>query len=302
MSLPPPGKPTRPPPGKPAQRSGASARAKGRALLDKGNTAIDRAKATRAGTMWTQLNAVDFINSAFQFATYALLCIFPLMIVVTAAAGGSFRKVIISRLGLNAQAAKDVDGLFSSGSQALATVTVLGWVFLVLSAIGIASTLQAWYQRVYDQPPSGDWLRVLVTRLVWVAGLLVNLWLHVQLGWHVGPAGGHVLIFAALFVLDVLFWWWTVHIMLLGRLSWRAAFPAGLATAFCYGGLGVFSALFFSKSIISDEKSYGPVGVVMVLVTYFIAIGVVIHLGAVFGRMWNERHTAADQKTRASPQ
>jgi membrane protein len=46
-----------------------------------------------------------------------------------------------------------------------------------------------------------------------------------------------------------------------------------------------------SKSIISDEQKYGPVGVVMVLVTYFIAIGVVVHLGAVFGRMWNERHS-----------
>ena len=289
-------------PGKPAQRSSTSAREKGRALLDKGNAVIDRAKATRAGTMWTRLNAVDFINSAFQFATYALLCIFPLMIVITAAAGGDFRKVIISRLGLNAQAAKDVDGLFASGGQALATVTVLGWVFLVLSAIGIASTVQVWYQRVYDQPPSGDWIRLLVNRLVWVAGLLINLWLHVQAGRLVGPAGGHVLIFAALFVLDVVFWWWTVHVLLLGRLSWRAAFPAGLATGFCYGGLGVFSALFFSKSIINDDKSYGPVGVVMVLVTYFIAIGVVIHLGAVFGRMWNERHTAADQTARLTPQ
>jgi membrane protein len=124
----------------------------------------------------------------------------------------------------------------------------------------------------------------------------------VQIGRQVGPAGHHVLIFAALFVIDVLFWWWTVHVLLLGRLSWRAAFPAGLATGFCYAGLGVFSALFFSKSIVSDEKSYGPVGVVMVLVTYFIAIGVVVHLGAVLGRMWNERHTATDQTTSATPQ
>jgi membrane protein len=76
----------------------------------------------------------------------------------------------------------------------------------------------------------------------------------------------------------------------------------GFATAFCYAGLGVFSALFFSKSIINDDNSYGPVGVVMVLVTYFIAIGMVVHLGAVFGRMWNERHTTADQKTSVTPE
>lgn len=69
--------------------------------------------------------------------------------------------------------------------------------------------------------------------------------------------------------------------------------PAGLATAFCYTGLGVFSVLFFSQSIISDEKSYGPAGVVMILLSYMIAIGVVAHLGAMVGRQWIERHAAA---------
>ena len=42
----------------------------------KGNAAIDRARATRARTLWTQLNTVDFINTAFLIATYALLCVF----------------------------------------------------------------------------------------------------------------------------------------------------------------------------------------------------------------------------------
>jgi membrane protein len=101
-----------------------------------------------------------------------------------------------------------------------------------------------------------------------------------------------VLMYLVLFVIAMFFWWWTVHILLLGTMSWRALFPAGLATAFCYTGLGVFSALFFSNSIISNEKSYGPVGVVMILLSYMIAIGVVVHLGAVVGRRWNDRHPA----------
>ncbi len=194
-----------------------------------------------------------------------------------------------------------MNGLIASGSQAVASLTVLGSVVLVLSAIGIATNLQGWYQRVYDQRPRpGDRMRPLVSRLAWVTGLLVSLWLRVEVGQQVGPAGHHVLIFAALFVIDVLFWWWTAHILLLGRVSWRALFPAGLATALCDAGLGVYSSIAFSKSIIHDDNRCGPVGVVMVLVTYFIAIGVVIHLGAVLGRMWNERHPAAD-KPPASP-
>ena len=196
-----------------------------------------------------------------------------------------------------------MDRLIASGNQALASVTALGIAFLVLSAIGIASNLQAWYQKIYDQPaPHGEWMRPLLSRLVWVTGLLVSLWLHVEVGRQVGPAGHHVLIFAVLFVIDVLFWWWTAHVLLLGTMSWRALLPAALATSLCYAGLGVYSSIAFSKSIIHDDKRYGPVGVVMVLVTYFIAIGVVVHLGAVLGRLWNERHAAANQTTRATPE
>jgi membrane protein len=170
---------------------------------------------------------------------------------------------------------------------------VLGVAWLVLSAIGIASTLQAWYQKVYDQPPSQDWLRQLINRIIWVAAFLANIAVQVLVGMQVGPAGHHVLIFACEFVISVLFWWFTVHILLLGKVSWRALFPAGLATALCYTGLGVFSSIFFSKSIISDEKSYGPVGAVIVLLSYMIAFAVVVHIGAVLGRMWTERHSAA---------
>ena len=54
-------------------------------------------------------------------------------------------------------------------------------------------------------------------------------------------------------------------------------------------GLGVFSALVFSGQIVSSDTDYGSIGVMMVLLSYLIALGVCIHLGAVAGRMWNER-------------
>jgi len=35
----------------------------------------------------------------------------------------------------------------------VSTLSVLGAIILVLFAIGIPGVLQAWYQKVYDQPP-----------------------------------------------------------------------------------------------------------------------------------------------------
>jgi hypothetical protein len=49
------------------------------------------------------------------------------------------------------------------------------------------------------------------------------------------------------------------------------------------------SALLFSGQIVSGEADYGPIGVVTVLVSYLIGLAVCLHLGAVAGRMWNER-------------
>lgn len=270
--------------------AGASRRPKARALLDKGTATVDRVKTGRVGTFWSRLTAVEFMNNAFVFAVLFTVCFFPFLAVVDAAAGRNLDQTITIRMGLNAQAAHDVDALISSGDQTVSTLSVIGGIFLVLFAIGIPGTLQAWYQRVYDQPAPHAGLRQLGFRLVWVAGFLAYLSLLVLVGRQIGPAGGHVLIFVCEFALSILFWWWTVHFLLAGRIGWRALFPTAVATGFCLTGLGVFSALLFSGSIISGEKSYGPIGVVLVLLYFLIGYGVCLLLGAVFGRMWIEHH------------
>ena len=61
----------------------------------------------------------------------------------------------------------------------------------------IAGTLQSWYEKIYDQTPPSGWKTPLLIRVSWVVGLGVYLFLQVQVGQHVGPASGHVLIFGA---------------------------------------------------------------------------------------------------------
>ena len=120
---------------------------------------------------------------------------------------------------------------------------------------------------------------------------------------HLKHAGGaRVLIYLATFILALAFYWWTPHVLLLGRVAWGLLFPAAVATAVCVTGLGVFSALVFSGQIVSSDADYGSIGVMMVLLSYPIGLGVCIHLGAVAGRMWNERGSEppADPEKRAT--
>jgi membrane protein len=260
-------------------------------LVELGSHAVDHFRASTAGTFWSQLNAVDFMNSSLQFAALAVLCLFPFLVTVSAEWGGDARHALIARLGLNKQAAQDLNQLMSSGGHAASDLSIFGGLLVVLGALGIASTLQLWYQRVYDQPPAHKWTRQLADRLLWLVGLVIYLvaqdfaWTRVE-----KVDTGRVLFYVVTFGLALVFYWWTPHVLLLGRVPWRRLFPTGVATAVCITGLGAFSALLFSAQIVSSSRDYGTIGVVMILLSYLIGFGVCLHLGAVLGRMWNDRH------------
>lgn len=273
--------------GQPSQRSSAT-------LHHKATATPTRVKASAAGTFWTRLSAVDFINSSLMLAALLLMCFLPFLMVLSAAAGRDVRRSIIIRLGLNHQAAAAVDGLISSGQTAVTTISLLGLAWLVFGAFGISATLQSWYRKAYDEPPSQGTAKQLAAQVFWLAGFLAYLTVQVLIGRHVGSFGAHVLIFVTQFGCAVAFWTISPYLLLLGKIAWRAALPGGIATGLCLTGLSIFSALVLSSTIVSGNENYGPVGVVTALLSYLIGFGVCIHLGAVFGRIWNEHHESSN--------
>lgn len=252
-----------------------------------GTVAVARLRAGAAGEFWSQLSAVDFMNSSLAFAALAVVCGFPFLAVVHAAAGEDVRQAIVTRMGLNAQAAKDVNALIAPGNHAVATLTVLSAVLLVLGALGMASTLQAWYQRIYDQSAVKGTLKHLGYQAVGLVAFSVYISVDVSVLHAVRRIGGGAgSIFALTFVFAVLFWWSSAYFLLYRRVGWRQLLPAGVATGLCITGLGAVSALLFSDQITSGDQNYGPAGVVLALISYLVGYGVCLHLGAVFGRMW----------------
>src|SRR5262245_13934592 len=89
-----------------------------------------------AGTYWAHLSTADFMNSSFAFAALAVLSAFPFLAVSSSVIGGDIRTAIVARMGLSAQAARDIDGLIATGNQAVATLTWLSGIVLVLGGIG----------------------------------------------------------------------------------------------------------------------------------------------------------------------
>jgi membrane protein len=255
-----------------------------RALRDR----LAQFEKSAAGRYWRHLSTADFMNSSFAFSALAVLSAFPFLAVSSAAIGGDIRKAIVARMGLNAQATRDIEGLIATGNQAIDTLTWFSAVVLVAGGIGMASTLSSWYHRIYERTPPKGFLRHLA---YWTAGVVAfTLYISSQV-WlfdKARPVGGRGLIFLITFGVSVAFWWWSSYMLLYRQVPLRRMFPAGLATGACLTCLGIVSAFFFSDQVTSGQKSYGPAGVVIALITFLVGYGVCLHAGAVFGRMWNE--------------
>jgi membrane protein len=260
------------------------------------NERVERFERSAAGKFWSHLSAADFMNSSFAFAALAVLSAFPFLAVSSAAIGGDIRKAIAARMGLNAQATHDVDGLIASGNQAVATLTWVSAIVLVLGAIGMASTLQTWYLRIYEQKAPKGLLRHLAYQAAGVVAFTVYITIEVWLFDTVRTHGGRGLIDLLTFVFAVLFWWFSAYMLLFRQVSLRRLFPAGVATGFCIAGLGIVSSFLFSGQITSGQRSYGPAGVVIALISFLVGFGVCLHLGAVFGRMWNDWQDERDAR------
>src|SRR5580765_5280573 len=189
-----------------------------------------------AGRYWAHLSTADFMNSSFAFAALAVLSAFPFLAVTSSVIGGDIRTAIVARMGLNAQATRDVEALIATGNQAVATLTWVSAIVLVLGGVGMAATLSAWYHRIYERTPPRGLLKHLAYQAAGVVAFVLYISAEVWLFDKVRPTGGRGLIFLLTFVFGVLFWWLSTYMLLYRQVPLRQMFPAGVATGACITG------------------------------------------------------------------
>jgi membrane protein len=265
--------------------SGLHARAVRRAA-----TVSDRLSGAAAGHLWRRLNAMDFINRAMLFGAVLFLCFVPFILIVESLAGQSAAARLIKRFGLTGEAADATSAVLISPSTTSATITGLSYVLVVFSGIAAAAAIQELYERAFDLETRG--IKDTPRRLGWLALLLGVAALVSWAGPSVHSAGGPVLLALVALLALTCFWWFTMWLLLAGRISWRELFPSALATAICWLAMSVVFNLTMSSTITSNYTKYGDIGVVLALMSYLIAIGVVIILGAIIGVVWRLRRTS----------
>jgi membrane protein len=214
-----------------------------------------------AEDVWRRLDTMDFINRGMVFAATLLLCLFPFLIVVSALAGRPAAQSLTRYTGLNSQAAADIGHLFASpAATTSAVVGTASMVFFVFGGIAAAAALQEIYEQAFDLPHRR--IKDLPHRLAWLAVLIGASLLTGLAGPGLRHAGGPALLAVAGLVWATGFWWLTMRILLAGRISWRALFPAACATGVLYVAMQTVFSLVFSAMVISDEHTYGSIGTI----------------------------------------
>jgi membrane protein len=253
---------------------------------NRADAAMRRLDASTARDVWQRLSSADFMNQALLLAAVMLLWLFPNLIFLAAVTGRSFAESISRHMGLNAEATQSVEGLFRSSSVST-TATVGAVAFLVMAVVATGAVIQKVWQTIFGVEALDYWGE-LWRQLIFGAGAIGAAAAVSQVEHELNPVSPALAGLVSLSLL-ALFFWLGMQLLLAGRVSWRGLVLPAITTSAFFLGLGAFSAYFLSDAIIANDKEYGPIGVVFILMTWLLAVGVVFILGPVVAIAWQER-------------
>ena len=252
---------------------------------------IDAARAryerSWAGHISQELKELDFVNWITVLGASLLWSAVPLIILLSSFANERIDDDISRHIGLSHEGARIVHSLFRGSPSHQLEPILTGFLFSCAGVIATVSSLQHVYERIFGLAHRG-W-RDLPRWILWTALVITALAIEATINQGVRHATGPLLPDLMTLVVSTLFFWWTMHFLLAGRTSWHRLARPAISTGALWFGFGLFSSLYFSPLIVSDSRTYGAIGVVFTLLTWFFLMGAVLVLGAVLGAAWQAR-------------
>ena len=266
-----------------------------------------RVEGTTAGRVQRRVAELDLIHQAMVLAALTMTLLIPALItlgaVIPLGDPNGIAPLVARRLGLTAQATRDLQSLFAGPAVVRSSSSWVGAVITLLSAYAWPTALQKGYHLAWHLPSRG--LRDIWRPLLWLGVLLGAVATVALLGGvlRAGAVPGGTWLVPMLLAPAVFLWaWWTQHLLLGGRVGWRPLLAGAITIAVGLYALRAGAQLSLSPSISYNYDRYGPIGIVFVLLSWFIGFGVVMLGGAVVGaELWEVReHRRAAEEERAA--
>jgi membrane protein len=260
----------------------------------------DRVEASTPGQVRRRVRELDIMNHALILASLSLTLLIPALVTTAAFLPVGSKQGLMAgavhRLGLNAAAARDLRELFPSKHTVTNSTTVVSAVATVFFAIGWPAELGRGYQAIWRLPARG--IRDLWRTVAWLVSFFIVLGFLTSVGRLVSGTGGAVL--TGLIALPVSFgWcWWGQYVLLSGRVGWRALLPGAVTTSLLLFGFSLAMHVYLPYAIVENFDKYGPIGVVMALLSWIIGFSAVMLGGPLVGHfLYTRRHGPAPMRS-----
>jgi membrane protein len=239
-------------------------------------------------TDWlTRFVSVQGVDRAMAIGAQAYTALIPLLIVYASllprADNEDFADTLIKQFELKGSTASSFKRAFAPAGEVESSVTALGVVLLLVSALSFTRGMQRLYEGAFDLEKLG--MKNTPRALLWLFVITVFLAVRPVV---LDPLHGWVSI-AATLAFSTLLWLLTPYLMLGRRVSWQRLLPGAALTAIGMAGVGIWSALWMPHMLASSASQFGLIGIGFALLTWLIAIASVIVVTTTGGAMIADR-------------
>src|SRR6478752_234623 len=252
-----------------------------------------RVEASGVGHVQRRFVQADLANQALILAALAFTLLVPVLVTLAAvlplSGTSSLPAVVAGRLGLSEAASKDLQQLFPQSSTVKGASTTVGVAFTLVSAYAWPTALQRGYEIAWGVDSRG-W-KGLWRPFVWLTAFLAAGAVLLELPTsHVLSEPWRTLLMLLLGAPVVFAWaWWTQYFLLHGAVRWGLLLAGAVTMTAGLIVLRAAAGIFLSSGLVYNYRHYGPLGIVFLLLTWLVAVSVVMLGGPVFGAALHER-------------
>ncbi|MGV9356422.1 YhjD/YihY/BrkB family envelope integrity protein [Streptomyces misionensis] len=224
-------------------------------------------------------------DRSMALASSALTALVPLAILgatlLTSIGSHDVAQQLITRYGLTGEGAAAVDALFAPG-QGQPDVSVVGVVFLAVSALSFTRALQ----RLFEQTWELRSLSVRNTRggLAWLLLGACYMVVSALVQALPGESRAHLVSAAGELPVTAVFLVWSGVLLSAHRVAWRDLVPFGITGAVAIAVYSVGASLYLPLLFNTSAQRYGVVGAVFAMISALFAVMLCIVGSAVAGR------------------
>lgn len=225
--------------------------------------------------------ALDGYDRALALACQGFVAVLPTLYVLGTVLPGSDGGALASDLGLSPRLIEAAGGLVA-GSAPSTQLTVVGVALLVVSVFGFVRTLQRVYTAAWGLTTVG--IRAFGRSVLASATLVAEFTVLVLVAPVLGRLSGSVVIGLAAHAVTALLLWWPIQrVLVSGRVGWRRLLPGALVAGIGQALLVTVSGLYMPIAVARAAHQLGLLGVVTVLLSWLIVLGLLLVLSAVAG-------------------